>query len=243
MKTAVITGGIGGIGYAISTALSKSGFKTVIFDVADEEKAAEKTAQLNECVYVRGDLSKAEDREGLVCRAGNIDLLVNCAGVAPRVRADILEVTEEDFDFVTNINIKGTFFLTQLAAKNMIENKTCGRIVNISSMSAYTSSVNRPQYCISKAGVSMITKLYADKLAEYGIGVYEIRPGIIKTDMTKTVEGKYDRLINDEGILPIKRWGYPEDIAKAVDAIASGALPYSTGEVINVDGGFHLRRL
>lgn len=243
MKTAVITGGIGGIGYAISTALSKSGFKTVIFDVADEEKAAEKTAQLNESVYVRGDLSKAEDREGLVCRAGNIDLLVNCAGVAPRVRADILEVTEEDFDFVTNINIKGTFFLTQLAAKNMIENKTCGRIVNISSMSAYTSSVNRPQYCISKAGVSMITKLYADKLAEYGIGVYEIRPGIIKTDMTKTVEGKYDRLINDEGILPIKRWGYPEDIAKAVDAIASGALPYSTGEVINVDGGFHLRRL
>ncbi len=243
MKTAIITGGIGGIGYAISTALSKSGFKTVIFDVADEEKAAEKTAQLNECVYVRGDLSKAEDRERLVCRAGNIDLLVNCAGVAPRVRADILEVTEEDFDFVTNINIKGTFFLTQLAAKNMIENKTCGRIVNISSMSAYTSSVNRPQYCISKAGVSMITKLYADKLAEYGIGVYEIRPGIIKTDMTKTVEGKYDRLINDEGILPIKRWGYPEDIAKAVDAIALGALPYSTGEVINVDGGFHLRRL
>lgn len=243
MKTAIITGGIGGIGYAISTALSKSGFKTVIFDVADEEKAAEKTAQLNECVYVRGDLSKAEDRERLVRSAGSIDLLVNCAGVAPRVRADILEVTEEDFDFVTNINIKGTFFLTQLAAKNMIENKTCGRIVNISSMSAYTSSVNRPQYCISKAGVSMITKLYADKLAEYGIGVYEIRPGIIKTDMTKTVEGKYDRLINDEGILPIKRWGYPEDIAKAVDAIASGALPYSTGEVINVDGGFHLRRL
>lgn len=243
MKTAIITGGIGGIGYAISTALSKSGFKTVIFDVADEEKAAEKTAQLNECVYVRGDLSKAEDRERLVRSAGSIDLLVNCAGVAPRVRADILEVTEEDFDFVTNINIKGTFFLTQLAAKNMIENKTCGRIVNISSMSAYTSSVNRPQYCISKAGVSMITKLYADKLAEYGIGVYEIRPGIIKTDMTKTVEGKYDRLINDEGILPIKRWGYPEDIAKAVDAIALGALPYSTGEVINVDGGFHLRRL
>lgn len=243
MKTAIITGGIGGIGYAISTALSKSGFKTVIFDVADEEKAAKKTAQLNECVYVRGDLSKAEDRERLVRSAGSIDLLVNCAGVAPRVRADILEVTEEDFDFVTNINIKGTFFLTQLAAKNMIENKTCGRIVNISSMSAYTSSVNRPQYCISKAGVSMITKLYADKLAEYGIGVYEIRPGIIKTDMTKTVEGKYDRLINDEGILPIKRWGYPEDIAKAVDAIALGALPYSTGEVINVDGGFHLRRL
>lgn len=243
MKTAIITGGIGGIGYAISTALSKSGFKTVIFDVADEEKAAEKTAQLNECVYVRGDLSKAEDRERLVRSAGSIDLLVNCAGVAPRVRADILEVTEEDFDFVTNINIKGTFFLTQLAAKNMIENKTCGRIVNISSMSAYTSSVNRPQYCISKAGVSMITKLYADKLAEYGTGVYEIRPGIIKTDMTKTVEGKYDRLINDEGILPIKRWGYPEDIAKAVDAIALGALPYSTGEVINVDGGFHLRRL
>lgn len=243
MKTAIITGGIGGIGFAISTALSKSGFKTVIFDVADEEKAAEKTAELNNSVYVRGDLSKAEDRERLVKEAGKVDLLVNCAGVAPRVRADILEVNEEDFDFVTNINIKGTFFLTQLVAKNMLEAKTEGQIINISSMSAYTSSVNRPQYCISKAGVSMITKLYADKLAEYGIGVYEIRPGIIKTDMTKTVEGKYNHLINEEGILPIKRWGYPEDIAKAVDAIASGALPYSTGEVINVDGGFHLRRM
>lgn len=243
MKTAIITGGIGGIGYAISSALSKSGFKTVIFDMADEKNAAEKTAGLKESVYVRGDLSKEKDRERLVLEAGNIDLLVNCAGVAPRVRADILEVNEEDFDFVTNINIKGTFFLTQIVAKKMIADGTRGQIINISSMSAYTSSVNRPQYCISKAGVSMITKLYADKLAEYGIGVYEIRPGIIKTDMTKTVEGKYDHLINDEGILPIKRWGYPEDIAKAVDAIACGALPYSTGEVINVDGGFHLRRL
>ena len=243
MKTAIITGGIGGIGYAISAALSESGFKTVIFDMADEAAAAEKTAQLKECVYVRGNLTKAEDRERLVNAAEKIDLLVNCAGVAPRVRADILEVTEEDFDFVTDINIKGTFFLTQLAAKKMIEDKTNGRIVNISSMSAYTSSVNRPQYCISKAGVSMITKLYADKLAEFGIGVYEIRPGIIKTDMTKTVEEKYDKLIYNEGILPIGRWGLPEDIAKAVNAIACGALPYSTGEVINVDGGFHLRRL
>lgn len=243
MKTAIITGGIGGIGFAISKSLSECGYRTVIFDVADDEKAAEKLSQLKEALYVRGDLSKDEDRKRLVREAGSVDLLVNCAGVAPRVRADILDVTESDFDFVTDINIKGTFFLTQLVSKKMIEEKCIGKIINISSMSAYTSSINRPQYCISKAGVSMITKLYADKLAEYGIGVYEIRPGIIKTDMTKTVEEKYNHLINDEGILPIKRWGYPEDIAKAVKAIACDALPYSTGEVINVDGGFHLRRM
>lgn len=243
MKTAVITGGIGGIGYAIGKSLSDCGYRTVIFDVAEETAAAEKLAALKEAVYVRGDLSKAEDRARLVKEAGTIDLLVNCAGVAPRVRADILEVTESDFDFVTEINIKGTFFLTQAVAKQMIEQRCEGQIVNISSMSAYTSSTNRPQYCISKAGVSMITKLYADKLAEYGIGVYEIRPGIIRTGMTKTVQEKYDRLIDDEGILPIRRWGEPEDVAKAVTAIANGALPYSTGEVINVDGGFHLRRM
>lgn len=243
MKTAVITGGIGGIGYAIGKSLSDCGYRTVIFDVAEETAAVEKLNTLADVVYVRGDLSKAEDRARLVKEAGTIDLLVNCAGVAPRVRADILEVTESDFDFVTEINIKGTFFLTQAVAKQMIAQRCEGRIVNISSMSAYTSSTNRPQYCISKAGVSMITKLYADKLAEYGIGVYEIRPGIIRTDMTKTVQEKYDRLIDDEGILPIRRWGEPEDVAKAVAAIANGALPYSTGEVINVDGGFHLRRM
>lgn len=243
MKTAIVTGGIGGIGYAISAALSESGFRVVVFDMADETAAKEKIAALGNAVYVRGDLTKAEDRVRLAASADEIDLLVNCAGVAPRVRADILEVTEDDFDFVTNINIKGTFFLTQLVSKKMIEKNIRGQIINISSMSAYTSSVNRPQYCISKAGVSMITKLYADKLADYGIGVYEIRPGIIKTDMTKTVEEKYNNLIDNEGILPIRRWGFPEDIAKAVDAIACGALPYSTGEVINVDGGFHLRRM
>lgn len=243
MKTAVITGGASGIGFAISKMLSASGYRTVLFGSRNRDKVVENLDELKDYLYVQGNLSIDADRKKLVEEAGKIDLLVNCAGVAPKVRADMLEVTEEDFDYVMDINLKGTFFLTQLVANQMIEENTEGRIINISSMSAYTSSVNRPQYCISKAGMSMITVLFADRLAEFGIGVYEIRPGIIKTDMTKTVTGKYDNLIENEGILPIKRWGTPEDVAKAVKVIAEGAFPYSTGEIINVDGGFHLRRL
>jgi NAD(P)-dependent dehydrogenase (short-subunit alcohol dehydrogenase family) len=174
-------------------------------------------------------------------------MLVNNAGVAPAQRADILVATEESFERVVSINLKGPYFLTQTVANWMIRQKeshpdrNC-RIVNTSSISAYTSSPGRGEYCISKAGVSMMTKLYADRLAEYGIGVFEIRPGIIATDMTSVVKDKYDKLIA-EGLTPIKRWGQPEDIARALGAIAEGRLDFSTGQVINADGGFHLPRL
>ena len=199
-------------------------------------------------LYVAGDISNTEDRQKFVNAAletyGRVDVLVNVAGVAPKVRADLLTMTEESYDYVMNINTRGTLFLTQLAANAMLKNEgdKKGAIVNISSMSAYTSSVNRGEYCISKAGVSMITKLFADRLAEYGIPVNEVRPGIIATDMTSTVQGKYDALI-EGGLLPIKRWGRPEDIAQAVWALCSGDLPYVTGQSIDVDGGFHIRRL
>ena len=185
--------------------------------------------------------------EEVKSKYGRLDLLVNNAGVAPKQRLDILEATEESFERLISINLKGPYFLTQLAANWMIEQMNAyeGRnpkIINISSISAFTSSPSRGEYCISKAGISMMTKLYADRLADYGIQVFEIQPGVIETDMTRGVKEKYDRLI-EEGMTPIKRWGYPEDIAKAVAAIATGAFPFSTGEVIHVDGGFHLRRL
>ena len=167
--------------------------------------------------------------------------------MAPLARADILEATEESFERVLNINLKGPYFLTQSIANWMIEQKKrfpdrAFRIINISSISAYTSSPSRGEYCVSKAGISMMTALYADRLAEYGIVVFEVRPGIIATDMTSTVKEKYDKLIA-EGLTPIKRWGEPEDVGKAVAAIAEGRLDFCTGQVINVDGGFHLRRL
>jgi 3-oxoacyl-[acyl-carrier protein] reductase len=174
-------------------------------------------------------------------------VLVNNAGVAPRQRMDILDVTVESYERVMDTNLKGPFFLTQQIANKMIALLQAGiidapKIINISSMSAYTSSPNRGEYCMSKAGMSMMTLLFADRLAEYGINVYEVRPGIIATDMTSVVKEKYDKLIG-EGLTPIKRWGQPEDVAKAVGAIAEGRLDFSPGQVINVDGGFHLRRL
>jgi NAD(P)-dependent dehydrogenase (short-subunit alcohol dehydrogenase family) len=176
-----------------------------------------------------------------------VDLLVNNAGVAPKERVDILDLSEESFDWVFGINLKGALFLTQQVAKWMIREKQQDQsldpmVINISSVSAYASSPNRAQYCIAKAGLSMMTMLYADRLAQHGIRVYEIRPGVIETDMTAKVKAKYDKLIS-EGLTPIARWGQPEDVAKAVAAIAQGRLPFSTGEVINVDGGFHIRRL
>jgi NAD(P)-dependent dehydrogenase (short-subunit alcohol dehydrogenase family) len=178
---------------------------------------------------------------------GRLDVLINNAGVAPKVRADILEATEESFDWVIGINLKGPYFLTQIVANYMVEQvkadeKRSPVIINTASISSYTSSPARGEYCLSKAGISMMTKLYADRLAEFGINVYEIRPGIIMTDMTRVVRDKYDKLIED-GLTPIRRWGYPADIGKAAVALATGAFPFSTGEVINVDGGFHLRRL
>jgi len=243
-KVACVTGAASGIGLAIAEALASVGYKVVIADVQD----ADLSLLAGEGhLFVRTDVSNAEDRQKLLDaikqKFGRLDLLVNNAGVAPRERKDILETTEESYDRLMTINLKGPFFLTQLLANYMIEMKAeRPKIVNISSISAYTSSTSRAEYCISKAGVSMMTTLFADRLAEHGINVYEIRPGIIRTPMTETVTAKYDKMI-EEDLLPIKRWGYPEDVAAAAKAIVSGGFEYSTGQVFDVDGGFHLRRL
>ncbi|MBE6938483.1 MAG: 3-ketoacyl-ACP reductase [Ruminococcaceae bacterium] len=235
-KTALVTGVSGGIGLAVARRFLAEGY--AVYGMSRRPCAPEVQGDFT---YISGDVSNREDRERLVLAAESIDVLVNVAGVAPKVRADILEMTEESYDYVMDINLKGAFFLTQLAARKMMENKR-GYICNISSLSAYTSSVNRGEYCISKAGLSMVTKLFADRLAEYGIMVNEVRPGIIATDMTAGVKGKYDGLI-EGGLLPVKRWGEPEDVANAVWALCSGALPYVTGQSLDVDGGFHIRRL
>jgi NAD(P)-dependent dehydrogenase (short-subunit alcohol dehydrogenase family) len=250
--TALITGGSRGIGAAIAVELARRGLDVAIMGVSDaRQTVARVTALGRRCVAFVGDVSNPADRSAALAiierELGRLDVLVNNAGVAPKVRACILEATEESYDRVMAINLKGPYFLTQAAANWMIRQRTqrpdapmC--IVNISSVSAYTASVARGEYCISKAGVSMATKLWAACLAEHGINVYEIRPGIIRTDMTAGVKDKYDKLIAN-GLTPISRWGEPEDVARAVGACVSGDLGFSTGEVINVDGGFHLRTL
>jgi NAD(P)-dependent dehydrogenase (short-subunit alcohol dehydrogenase family) len=201
---------------------------------------------------VQADVGESADRRKLVDETvgafGRIDLLVNNAGIAPDKRVDLLEASEESFDRVIQVNLKGPYFLSQNVAQKMIEQVKAGKaenpkIVTISSVSAYAASTNRGEYCIAKAGLSMMTKLYASRLAEFGINVYEIRPGIIETDMTGPVKAKYDKLIFEQDLTPLHRWGKPQDVANAVAAIATDRLPFSTGEVINVDGGFHLRRL
>jgi len=253
-KTAVITGGSRGIGLGIAKQLGIDGFSVVIMAASPEEKYAGILEQLKteniDYLYVQGDISDHGDRMRCIDRAiekyGRIDVLVNNAGVAPKQRADILEMTEESYDYVMNINTKGTMFMTQYAAKKMIKQEPVdgirGIIVNVSSISAEVSSVNRGEYCISKAGISMLTKLYADRLAPEGIYVYEVRPGIIDTDMTSVVKEKYDRMFK-EGLCPINRWGTPEDVGLAVSALCSGKFRYTTGQCIYVDGGFHIRRL
>lgn len=248
-KTAIVTGGPRGIGFGIMSQLVADGFNLVILGTKSEADVSENLDKLREAgaevLYLQGTIAKAEDCrrcvEQAVAKFGKVDVLVNNAGIAPRVRADILETSAESIDEVFAVNVKGTFFMSQAAARQMLAQED-GIIVNISSMSAYTSSVNRPDYCMSKASIAMMTKLFADRMAAHGVRVYEVRPGIIKTDMTAGVTGKYDKLLAD-GTFPIERWGYPEDVARAVSAFASGAFPYSTGDVINVDGGFHLRRL
>jgi NAD(P)-dependent dehydrogenase (short-subunit alcohol dehydrogenase family) len=254
---AIVTGASRGIGKAVAKELAASGYNLVVnyFDFKDgkpDDSAAKETqAEIAGSQILRGDVSCAEDRQKLLEftkeHFGRCDMLVNNAGVAPAKRVDLLEATEDSYDRVMNINLKGPYFLTQSVANWMIEQQKTHpdrnyRIVNTASMSSYTSSPARGEYCLSKAGISMMTMLYADRLAEYNIGVFEIRPGIIKTDMTIVVKDKYDKLIA-EGITPTRRWGQPEDIARAVGAIAEGRLDFSTGQVINVDGGFHLRRL
>ena len=243
MKVAIVTGVAGGIGKASAIALLKNGYAVVGMgrrenpDLSDFENL--------DLTYVSGDISSAADREKLLKAAigkGRVAALVNVAGVAPKVRRDLLDLTEESYDYVMGINTKSTLFLTQAVANEMIKHGEGGSIVNISSCSAYTSSVSRGEYCISKAGVSMITKLFADRLSEYGINVNEICPGIIETEMTEGVKDKYDRLIQD-GLVPLGRWGRPEDIAGAVLALCDGTLSYMTGESLILDGGMHIRRL
>ncbi len=254
----LVTGAGRGIGRGIAIELAKLGHAVVI-NYAGNAAAADECLELvrtagGDGITVKADVAVSADRERLVQATlqafGRIDLLVNNAGVAPNVRADLLEAGEESFDRLININLKGPYFLTQLVARQMIEqverNETNAfglpRIVTITSVSAYTASINRGDYCVAKAGLAMMTSLFATRLAEHGINVYEVRPGVIETDMTAGVKEKYDGLIA-QGAWPLRRWGKPEDIGRAVAAIARDDFPFSTGEVINVDGGFHLRTL
>lgn len=261
-QVALITGASRGIGRGIALQLARLGFDLVLNYRANKEAAeaaaaeclaAAKSAGVNIRTEIcGGDISSAAARTNLLSVAdrvfNRVDLLVNNAGMAPRQRLDILEANEQSFDEILNVNLKGPFFLTQAVAKYFLQVRDRlgaayrPKIITISSVSAYTASVNRGDYCISKAGLSMVTALFAARLAADGINVYEIRPGIIATDMTAGVKEKYDALIAS-GLTPIPRWGEPDDVAKAVAAIAQDLLPFSTGEILNVDGGFHLRRL
>jgi len=250
---AIVTGASRGIGRSIALELASLGYDLVVNRAQEQppEVLEEAGALGARCEFAPGSIAEADVRTRVVelakAKFGRCDLLVNNAGTAPLKRMDILQATEESFDRVLGINLRGPYFLTQLVANWMIEQRKQApqrplRIVNIGSISAYTSSPSRGEYCISKAGVAMMTKLYADRLAEYDIGVFELSGGIIETDMTRVVKEKYDKLIA-EGLTPTRRWGQPGDLAKVVGAIAEGRLDFSTGTVINVDGGFHLRRL
>ena len=261
-KTALITGAGRGIGLGIAMALAAEGCDIAVMDIhpehvvmpaLNEVRAVGVDARTGgtDVLYCRGDVTDPEARaatlDAIKERFGQLNILVNNAGVAPRVRADIMEATEESYDWVMGINLKGPYFLTQAVANWMIAQKQAdgdfwGCVINISSISATVASPSRGEYCLSKAGVSMATQLWAARLGEFDIPVYEIRPGVIKTDMTATVQEKYDRLIA-EGLMVQARWGYPEDIAKAAAALARGDFPYSTGQVIMVDGGMTIPRL
>jgi len=258
---ALVTGASRGIGRGIAVALARAGHSVAI-NFASNHDAAVECQQLCQAAAPAGsgasfetfqaNISVARGREQLLKqvkdRFGWIDLLVNNAGVAPSERKDLLEATEASFDRLISINLRGPFFLTQAVANfwlaGLAEHAARPRpkVITISSISAYTASINRGDYCVSKAGLSMLTKLFAVRLAGEGIGVYEIRPGVVATDMTGPVKEKYDRLIA-EGLTPIARWGTPDDVGRAVVAIAQDQFPFSTGEVFNVDGGFHIRRL
>jgi NAD(P)-dependent dehydrogenase (short-subunit alcohol dehydrogenase family) len=258
---ALVTGASRGIGRGIAIALARTGHSVAI-NFASNHDAALECQKLCQAAAPAGsgtsfetfpgDISAATGREQLLKAVtdcfGWIDLLVNNAGVAPAERKDLLEATQESFDRLISINLRGPYFLTQAVANfwlaGLAEHAARPRpkIITISSISAYTASINRGDYCVSKAGLSMMTRLFAVRLAGEGIGVYEIRPGIVATDMTGPVTEKYDRLIA-EGLTPMARWGTPEDVGRAVVAIAQDLFPFSTGEVFNVDGGFHIRRL
>jgi NAD(P)-dependent dehydrogenase (short-subunit alcohol dehydrogenase family) len=254
-RVALVTGGTRGIGLGIARALAGRGFDLVLNGVRDEGVVAETLQELRalgaETHYVQADVGERADRERLVAtvreRPGRLHVLVNNAGVAPEVRADVLEAEEESFDRVLGINLKGPYFLTQSVARWMVEQGRteagyAGCIVNVTSISATVASHNRGEYCVSKAGLAMASQVWAVRLAALGIPVYEVRPGIIDTDMTASVRKKYDALIR-EGLVPERRWGTPEDVGRVVAALASGDVPYATGAVVVVDGGLTLPRL
>ena len=254
-KVALVTGGGRGIGLGISKALASEGWKIVFCGVRDASQVSEVISELEalgtEVLYCQADISQSDNRQRMIeevkAKFGSLNLLVNNAGVAPNERADILEAGEESFERLININLKGPYFLTQLVANFMLEQKKAeanfeGSIINVSSVSSFVASVNRGDYCLSKAAVSMSSKLWAARLAEFDIPVYEIQPGIIKTDMTSGVTDKYDKFIEEGGTLQ-KRWGTPEDIGKAAVALARGDIPYATGQVLILDGGLTLPRL
>jgi len=242
-STSIVTGASRGIGRAIATELART--HDIIGTYRGRRDAAESLQAETGASIFQCDVSSATDRRALIQAAKDkfehLDLLVNNAGMAPRERRDILEATEESFDELIFTNLKGPHFLTQMAARWMLERGE-GRIIFVTSISSYTASINRAEYCISKAGLSMSVALYAERLAPFGVKVFEIRPGIIRTDMISKVEKAYDEKIAG-GLLPQRRMGEGSDVARTVRAIADGLLDYSTGQVLNVDGGFHLRSL
>ncbi len=254
-KVALVTGGSRGIGYGIVKHLALQGFDMAINGVRPStsvEHVVESIKQSGvDAIYCQGDISIREDRDKILHEVekhySRLDVLVNNAGIAPRERCDILSASEQSFNEVISTNLKGTYFLTQAAANWMIRQKKSdkdfkGCIINITSISATVASVNRGEYCISKAGLSMVTRLFAVRLGEFDIPVYEIRPGIISTDMTAGTKDKYDKMI-EEGLCVQKRWGLPDDIGKMAGALAMGSFPYSTGQVFMADGGMTIHRL
>jgi 3-oxoacyl-[acyl-carrier protein] reductase len=254
-RVALVTGGARGIGFAIAQALARAGCDLVVCGLRAPEAVEPAIVELRssgvEVLYVRASVADRLARRDLVeavrSRFGRLHLLVNNAGIGPRTRADILEATEESFDEVLGTNLRGPYFLTQAVAKWMIEQRQAddafsGCVVNISSISADVASINRGEYCISKAGVAMATKLWAARLGEFAIPVYEVRPGIIKTDLTSGVAEKYDQLLSS-GLAIQPRWGTPSDVGRAVAALARGDFPYSSGSVFMVDGGLSVQRL
>jgi NAD(P)-dependent dehydrogenase (short-subunit alcohol dehydrogenase family) len=254
-KIAFITGGTRGIGFGIAVALGKAGFDLALNGMRNEGEVADALEEVRKLgvnvAYFQGNIAVREDRQAMfdkiLSHFGAVNVLVNNAGIAPRERADILHAKEEIWDEVMDINLKGPYFLTQLFASYFVEMKMKNplfeaSIINISSISAFVASVNRGEYCISKAGIAMATKLWATRLGEYDVPVFEIQPGIIKTDMTAGVVEKYDKLFQ-EGISLQRRWGLPDDVGKVAAMLAQGNMPYATGQAIKVDGGLHIQRL
>lgn len=254
-KVALVTGGSRGIGLGIAEYLANAGFDLAINGMRDEANVSEPLEKLRalgaEVIYCQGNIGDSASRKSILDKIkghyGRLNVLVNNAGVAPKERLDVLEASEESYDYVMDINLKGAYFLTQGAAQYMVAQKQAdasfeGAIISVSSISATVVSVNRGEYCVAKAGLSMMTQLFAARLGDFDIPVYEVRPGVTKTDMTSGVTEKYDKLIAD-GLCVTKRWGFPDDVGKAVSSLATGNFPYSTGQVIHIDGGLTIPRL